>query len=426
MQSQTIGINSLLLDAENPRHELVKSQREAIHAIIDEQGPKLTALMRDIAENGLSPLDRVLVIRKGQNFTVVEGNRRIAAVKLLHKPDLAKGTALEGQARSLAKDANPPDQIECAIAPSREAARHWMVLRHTGEQAGAGVVPWTTIASGRFEAKPGSQTAKAITFVDTVQSAFPKNAAIQDSLEAIAATRLTTLGRLVADPNFRDHLGLEEDGGVMTTHYPTEALEPVLERILGDVATHLSVTQLKSKDQRAYYLSNIDKPKASAYKADAKPLATGGATTKQRTTTRRPAKPGSPFKDLDLRKLGPRLNDIVLELRKLDITRMPNAAAIMTRVLLELAVDEFIDKKKLSSSGELKTRVKRALHEVDPTDKDTKYQGVRAGLSDGTSMLAVATLHGYVHNPNFHPGPADVRSIVGNLRPFLQAMNDSV
>ena len=79
-----------------------------------------------------------------------------------------------------------------------------------------------------------------------------------------------------------------------------------------------------------------------------------------------------------------------------------------------------------SPLGELRKRIRRCLDEVDPTKKDAKYQGVRSGLSDGTSMLAVATLHGYVHNPNFHPTPTDVRNIIGNLRPFLQEMNDRV
>jgi hypothetical protein len=430
MDNKTIGIASLLLDPENPRHDVVTSQREALLAIIVEEKSKLATLAADIAENGLSPLDRVLVIKAGRNsrnYIVVEGNRRIAAVKLLHNPDLADGTEIGAAIKRIAAAAqSPPHEVECAIAGSRDDAKHWMVLRHTGEQDGAGVVPWNALASGRFHARPGSQTAKAITFIDGVQSAYPDNDKIQDALAEIAANRITTLGRLVADPDFRDHLGFEDDNGKLVTHYPVAALEAILERILGDLATHMSVTQLKTKDQRAAYLARIPKPKGTAYQPSAKPLSTGGAATTRGTTIRRPAKPGSPFKDLDVGKLSPRLTDILQELRKLDLTKFPNAAAILTRVLLELSVDDFIAKKGLATDGELKKRIRRCLDTVDPSKRDTKYQGVRAGLSDGTSIFAVATLHGYVHNRNFHPTPTDVRNIVGNLKPFLQAMNDLV
>lgn len=93
--------------------------------------------------------------------------------------------------------------------------------------------------------------------------------------------------------------------------------------------------------------------------------------------------------------------------------------------VLCLSVDQFIAKKNLSSKGELKTRIKRTLHAVDPTDKDSTYQGIRQGLSDGTSFYSVSTLHGYVHNRHFHPDGSSIRSIAANLSPFLQALNDN-
>jgi hypothetical protein len=429
VENRTIAVTQILLDAENPRHDLVATQREAILAIIDEQEAKLVKLAQSIVANGLNPLDRMLVLQSGKNFVVLEGNRRLAALKLLHNPALADGTAIAAAIKKVASEANAPTHVDCAIAPSRDAAKPWLVLRHTGEQEGAGVVPWTALASGRFHTKPGTQTAKAITFVDTVQSAYPNNADIQDALDTIATNRLTTLGRLVADPTFRAHLGIEDVNGQLVSHFPLVELEEALRKILTDVATHMSVTQLKTKAQRTSYLKTVPKPTKATYQAVAAPLSTGGATSGgsgTQTTTRRPTKPGNPFKDIELGKLDDRINAIVRELRKLDVDRFPNAAAVLARVMLELSVDQFIAKKSLATNGELKTRIKRCLRVVDPTDKDPTYQGVRSGLSDGTSILAVATLHGYVHNPNFYPTPTDVRGIVANLKPFVQAMNDLV
>jgi transposase-like protein len=48
-------------------------------ALIATERQKLVVLASDIVEYGLSPIDRLLVIKKGRGFTVVEGNRRLAA-----------------------------------------------------------------------------------------------------------------------------------------------------------------------------------------------------------------------------------------------------------------------------------------------------------------------------------------------------------
>lgn len=428
MESRTIEYTQLLLDINNPRHNPVTSQRDAILAVIADQGLKLVTLAASIAKYGLSPVDRWLVIKSGRNFIVVEGNRRIAAVKLLHNPELAANTAIESQIRKLASTATAPAHIDCAIVESREVANHWLLLRHTGEQGGAGVVPWNALATGRFNHKPGSQTARAIAFIETVESAFPDNPNIQSALETITANRLTTLGRLVSDPNFRDHIDFEDTGGQLYFRLSADALEPVLEKILSDIATHISVTQLKTKEQRVKYLEGIPKPKVPTGKKDSVPLGSGISPKVKRSIVPRQRKPGSPFKDFDLTKLDQRINDIVRELKKLDVDKFPNSLAVMIRVLLELSIVQYFEKQgiQMSEDSKLKTKIKRCLTDVDPTGKGQEFQGIRSGLQDGTSIFAVATLHGFVHNPNFHPSPTDIRNIVNNLRPFIQKLNDLV
>jgi hypothetical protein len=432
----TIGIESLLLDPENPRHGEVATQADAIRAIIGEQRGKLVNLAEDIIVNGLSPLDRFLVMKTGKTYTVLEGNRRIAALKLLHNADLAAGTAIERDIKKLAGRGSAPREVDCALVGSREEAKHWLTLRHNGEQEGRGVVDWSAVASARFSAAPGSRESKWLAFIDAVQAAYPENAQIQEAIDTIESGRLTTLGRLYSDPDFRDYLGIDDGDGGLQSHYPASALEATLQRVLGDLASDLSVTKIKSKEQRAEYLSTLPKPKKASYQTQAAPLTTAIATTALQTanpaagssTTRR-SRQSNPFKGLDLRQLDQRIDGIVRELQKLDVEKFPNAAAVLSRVLLELSMDQYIAKKKLTLSKQnpkLKDKLKRCLREVDPTDKAAEYQGVRAGLNDNTSIYSVATLHGYVHNKDFHPTPSDVRGIVANLRPLLQNLNDSL
>ena len=113
------------------------------------------------------------------------------------------------------------------------------------------------------------------------------------------------------------------------------------------------------------------------------------------------------------------------ELQKLDIDRYPNAAGALIRVVIELAVTE-VHVRKSWQTKELRLMVKKCVHTLDPTDKNAKYQAVRAGLNDGTSVLAVSTIHAFLHNPHFHPSPTELRTIASNYAGFLAELDTLV
>jgi hypothetical protein len=424
----TIPIGRLLLDTENPRHEPVKTQREAILALIATERQKLVVLANDIIEYGTSPIDLLLVIEKdATKYTVVEGNRRLAAMRLIENPDLAEGTVIEAQVRRVAGLGTAPKSVECAVVESREDAKHWMELRHGGEAGGAAVVKWNTVAANRFKKNPGLQAMKAIRFLEAVDQGYPENEMIKELMAQVAAKRLTTLGRLVSDPTFRDHAGMIEKDGELTFSYPAEALQELFEHVLGDLAADVGVSQLKSKQQRADYVSETPKPKKAAGLSTPQPLGTAPAAKPNKRSTRRvPSKPSKPFKDLDLSNVEPKTQALLAEFRKLDADKSPNTVAIVTRVILEFVVEQFVKKKKLQQGKDLKARVRSCLGRIDPTNKAPEYHAVRAGLSDGNSVYAVKTLQGFVHNPHFHADGNTVRNITSNLEPFLQALNDAL
>ncbi len=425
----SIAVGQLLLDTANPRHEPVESQRDAIHALIQTERQKLVVLSNDIGERGFSPMDRLLAIKDGRRYVVVEGNRRLAAVRLLANPDLAEGTVIETAIRRVAKGATViPDEADCAVLDSRDEAGHWMRLRHDGEAGGAGVVRWNSFATNRFSHKPGTQAARAIKFLESVTEGYPENDVIQDLAQNVADKRLTTLGRLVQDPNFRDRVGFVEDGASLRFHFPAGELQDFFEHVLGDLAADVGVSQLKSKEQRTEYLANTPEPKATERMDDAKPLGEtpSSKAPKSQTSTqrRKSSKPAKPFKDLDLQRLGPKTQALLREFRRLNADKSPNASAVLTRAILELAVDEFMTMQNLLKDQKFRKRVQACLAKVDASGKAPEYQALRAGLADGTSLYSVNTLHGFVHNPYYHADGTTVRNIAANLEPFLQQLND--
>lgn len=85
-------IAELLLDVNNPRSATAKSQKDAIKKMLEEQKDKLVRLAESVVQQkGLSPLDRLLVLKKtpsAKGYTVLEGNRRLAVLKILDNPSL--------------------------------------------------------------------------------------------------------------------------------------------------------------------------------------------------------------------------------------------------------------------------------------------------------------------------------------------------
>jgi hypothetical protein len=87
---RSIPLENLLLNLENPRHEPAPNQVAAIRTIAQSQGRKLVNLSKDIVENsGLNPMKLVMVTPADQTgrFRVKEGNRRVAALKILRTPN---------------------------------------------------------------------------------------------------------------------------------------------------------------------------------------------------------------------------------------------------------------------------------------------------------------------------------------------------
>lgn len=429
MEERTVSIADLRLDGLNPRLEPTTGEREIIEALLDEQGDKLLNLADDISTHGLSPIDGVLVIQGPRSsYVVVEGNRRVAALKLLANPSLTDRTSYADRFRAIGKGRNPPTSVSIVLAPSRADAKHWQDLRHAGEMDGRGTVRWNAEAVHRFRRTPGNDADQGIRFAEAIQKAFPASASLQENLQVVRRERITTLGRLAKDPTYRDRAGVEVTEAGLVVHYPEEAIERGIARVLRDLATTHGVTEMKTKPMRRAYLATIseDLPVEATYSAVGKTLASPAVQAPPPITTRsgRPVKPPrSLFAGVSVGNIGPRVQSILRELQQLDIERHPNSAAVLTRVLLELVVTGVVEKNGWPK-GNLRTMVKTCLHKIDPGGKDDRFQRARIGLDDGTSLLAIASIQAMVHNPDVWPAPIDLRAIASGYTPFVVELNN--
>ena len=95
---KNIPLSKLRLDLQNPRLDNPESTKDVMLAMLEQQGGKILRLAEDIVEHGLDPSSALIVIphdEKPDRYVVVEGNRRITALKLLEHPENAGSTRKE-------------------------------------------------------------------------------------------------------------------------------------------------------------------------------------------------------------------------------------------------------------------------------------------------------------------------------------------
>ena len=422
---ELIGVADLRLDPENPRHPRVENDHEAIRILLDERGPEILRLAQDISSRGLNPTDVFLVLKEGPSYTVVEGNRRLAAIKLMRNPDIADEPRYRERFRKAAQGWTPIHDVWCAVVTHRDDAKYWQELRHTGERGGVGIVGWSAEAVARFHSAPEQRTNFALAFIDEVERSYPNNTRLQEALRRLRTARFTNLERVGGDPDARARIGLDIRDGKVVWHFDTATLEPLLERVVTDLAGPVPVGAIHSKQNRMQYLQELAPvlPAPSMRTARPRPL-------EPPAKPKRPARPPKPKPEappalltgVRLDAFGLRIRSILSEIQELDATRFPNSAAVLLRVMLELSTAD-VARQKGWPDAELAKSVRRCLHEIDPTNKAPEFESVRRGLNDPNGMLAPQTLHKWVHNVHFNPAPADVRAWAANYAAFLNALN---
>ena len=96
-RNEDIVVPDLLLDPENARLGTVQTTQPATAlALAAQQGRRLVNLAADIVEAGLDPAQPLTVLATGKGdrrrrYTVLEGNRRVLAIKALETPSLVAG-----------------------------------------------------------------------------------------------------------------------------------------------------------------------------------------------------------------------------------------------------------------------------------------------------------------------------------------------
>lgn len=444
MPVKSLKIDSLELDLENPRITLATDQRDAIQKILNEQGAKLINLAESIADNGLNPMDRFLILRSDRagKFTVLEGNRRLLALKLLKSAPLVHDLELFAAFRKRLLTAGKGfkvasvEPLDCYEVANRTEGVEWIVRRHTGENSGRGIVPWSGLAGARFRKRdPGLQ---ALDFV-------LEHGDLDDELKEQIAAKfpISTLERVLATPSVRRAIGFEIRNSKLETELPAaEALKP-LKRLVTDLATNaINVSDVKTKKQQEEYVGKLkaaDRPDLgqktgsvvsvdSMTERDFAPAPAAGST-KARTPRTAPRRTVIP-KSCRLNVTNNKILEIYTELRRLQLSKNPHAIAVLLRVFLETSVDHYLKSAGISltfptavgnKDKSLRKKVEESIdHMVTNGAPRKDFLGVTKGLSDVNHPFSPDILHAYIHSGFYTPTERDLTAAWDNGQPLFE------
>jgi hypothetical protein len=445
---QTISVGNLLLDVSNFRIVKQDSQKQAREAIIAEQGKKLVNLAKDIIAVGLNPFDLPLVIDAADgngNFIVIEGNRRLTAIKLMLNPELAEGTQLLASFKKLNKEHADaiPQVMDCVIALNREAGQVWIDRKHKSGLEGAGTEPWSAMSKARADAYHNipRPDLDAVNFVLSLPELDEK---LRKFLQG-SQFNVTTLKRLVEATDVQEAIGFTLQGGQIISDQEKNRIKGIFTEIVTIIADgkqdgkKFTERDVDTDEHRIVFLEKLlakhpkKKKAASAWVVSGKPADANLKNKKKTKTT-----PGTDEQiNLIPRKFklelpAGKINDIFIELKELDATKRRHAVSVLFRVFFDLTLDDYLAKHAIplpiKNNGQpddsMKTRFGLVVNHVTSTNLLSKKElkPINVARNNENSFTAPDTLNAYVHSRWMNPPPLELKLSWHNFELFFERL----
>ncbi|HEX3683810.1 MAG TPA: hypothetical protein VHU83_14850 [Bryobacteraceae bacterium] len=438
--AETISVRpaDLLIDLRNPRLPIAaRGQREAFRAMAEHQNEKLLALAEHIVlYHSLNPAELPIIMRSPDEpgrYVVLEGNRRLTALKALESPDMFSGAVSAGVLDKIRKlsaqyQTAPIEALQCSLMKDVDEAEPWIYIRHNGPTGGAGVVDWGSDEKARFRARTGGPMHIHTKLLDFLEDGGHLTRAER------ARVPTTTLERIIKSPAVRERIGIQVKDGDLHLKAGEDKVVPALLYIVKDLAEgKTKVQHVYTKEQREDYakkfpahlaVTTSGKPvpiPAKPIGGKAGPRIAPAATPKVRDKLIPP--------QCQLKVKDSRVKGIEIELRGLLLEDFPNAVIVLFRVFVELSVDYYrsnvIKRGQEAVRQKLSDKLMDTLGDMEAKNKLTKWEAnpVRAACQKNSFLTpSVVMMHEYIHNRHMTPSPADLRAAWDNLEPFIRAI----
>ncbi|WP_315118591.1 hypothetical protein [Corynebacterium matruchotii] len=460
-----IKVDLLDFDARNARLTLneAPSQDELIQEIARVEWKSCIELLKHIVKYGqLSPLENILLLSHGNRYIVLEGNRRLFALRLLnqHKPTLQLlGERKQTQVESIVKGHKPITEVRAVIFEHRVDAAPWITLKHASGQGGAAMKPWRAFEKDRDEYNRNPDNCpKTLAFIYTAINLRGSHKGFADVIDRVLDNGYTNLERIITSSFFEEMTGITISGTMLRSPYG----EKYVHNIVMSICEALANKEANSRDLNKttglekFIRSIVEKHESSKtpnekVELDAKipqavdkqsnetpqaPSSAGTqtaliepATKKQQTRTKQNKQKA--LAGFTPSNLGDKLNQMVREAQKLTIHNYPEILFATYRILLDLSCDYYVKEKGIDiPSVDICKRVLHVLEHISPEASNdsgrVQHRTPLQTLYQKFSNTPPKILQTGVHVCNVVTNIEEVEKYDSQVREVLVAINNAL
>ena len=456
-ETNQLPVNGLSLDLLNYRTVRQADEKSAVEAMSSASPDRFWALADSLIEDGYLPTESIIVLRDDTGKLIVrEGNRRVAALKLIHKfLPLTHLNVPSDIARRIgaisAEWLRDNEKVPCTIYESKDAVTvdRIVTLAHgKGEKAARD--QWNAVARARHNRDANGASESGLDLLEKYLKEG-KNITSDQAARWAGAFPLSVLEE--AMKRVAPRLGVTSSPA-LAKKYPAVKHREKLEAIIRDIGMeNLRFEGIRGKDKdfaETYSIplrqaKGTSSSRASAPSSKPSGKSKGGSNTRRPSAaTQRAVAMGDPraVRRL-LKEFGPRCKkrEKVVTLRDeavlLDLDRTPLAFCFVLRSMFEISAKAYCADHKSAggpsttkSGGEdrpladiLRDITKHLTGNGSDKQKVKELHGAMTELGRRDGILSVTSMNQLVHHPRFSVLPADVAVLFGNVFPLLEAMN---
>lgn len=441
-QNKPIPVSNLKLDLRNYRTVPQPDELHAVRAMIRVSPDRFWALMASMVDGGYLPTENVIILQDDEGMIVREGNRRVAALKLIlgnipcHGITIPDDTAkiIAGLSEEWKKENN---QVPCAIYPASESAQVDRIVRLAhGKGEKAGRDPWGSVARARHNRDVNGTSEPALdlleAFLNTADNVTP-----QQKERWSGDYKLSVLDE--ASKKIAARIGASNASDLVRV-YPNTAHKEAIDDVLYAIGMEeLGFPKIRSKTKD--FISDYNFPLAPA-PDDPPPAPDPDSPSGRKVAAVAISNPIAVRRALkQLKIMGDNRSKVVTlrdEMARLNLAKTPIAFCFLLRSMFEISSKAYCEdhagtpgaptnKKANGEEKKLVEVLREITKHLTKSGRDKVAEKLLHGsmteLAKPEGILSVTSLNQLVHNPNFSLAPADISITFGNIFPLLKEMN---
>lgn len=425
---QRVKITELFLDPDNIRLQVEVSSQEALinDLFVNEDAMQV---LESIALNGFFPDETPVVIKDKAKFVVIDGNRRVAALKVLARPDIVPTKA--SSVKDLLKSTGSAiKDVEVVVAPNRDSVRHFLASKHTQNTRR----PWRPLRQAYFykaelsrgktvqnlrDEYPNVDIAKFLRLINIhriAKSIKFDSPRVNKRVHEERSFPASTIERMYEDKQVRQFLGFDFDkDGEVRIQIARKEFEKGFQRIVQDIVEKVVDSRsLNNEENRKKYLKSI--PATEVPKRGKSSKVSTSKDFKEipppKPSRRRRLAPS----DILFTLQAPGVKRMLIELQGIDFHKYPNATHDLLRSFLECGLKAYFDhigkslKPPKGASFVFLDHALQAFKDEMDAAKNTELSQVSQRIKSSAKMSSYSAqfMNATNHNPSVFATDKDV------------------